>query len=190
MIKLYVCIYFFIFSLFCSSLGAAAGACGRGCGCCQWLCDVETAVWMQLSCGKLRLLDPDRDSWIGNRFFNIIQHFCANMFFFTQCWPPCRLTKHGHHWPPIVSPWMVQQVSNCSIYMIHHVSTWSMLRTLEHELKMMRLADGELMSGQRGSRLSKWISATEEERQKVGLEEPNKIKYLDLDEIWLYICLF
>lgn len=49
-------------------------------------------------------------------------------------------------------------------------------QTLEHELKMMRLADGELMSGQRGSRLSKWISATEEERQKVGLEEPNKIK--------------
>jgi hypothetical protein len=65
-----------------------------------------------------------------------------------------------------------------------------MLRTLEHELKMMRLADGELMSGQRGSRLSKWISATEEERQKLGLEEPNKIKYLDLDEIRLYICLF
>lgn len=44
----------------------------------------------------------------------ILQHFCANIFFFTQCWPPCRLTKHGHHWPPIVSPWMVQHVSNCS----------------------------------------------------------------------------
>lgn len=120
----------------------------------------------------------------------ILQHFCANIFFFTQCWPPCRLTKHGHHWPPIVSPWMDQHVSNCSTYMIHHDSTWSMLRTLEHELKMMRLADGELMSGQRGSRLSKWISATEEERQKLGLEEHNKIKYLDLDEIRLYICLF
>lgn len=68
-----------IFSLFCSSLGAAAGACGRSCGCCQWLCDVETAVWMQLSYGKLRLLDPDRESWIGNRFFNIfVQTFFSS----------------------------------------------------------------------------------------------------------------
>ena len=55
---------------------------------------------------------------------------------------------------------------------------------------MMRLADGDLMSGQRGSRLSKWISATEEERQKVGLEEPNKIKYLALGERYVFLILF
>lgn len=49
-------------------------------------------------------------------------------------------------------------------------------RTLEHELKLLREADGETMTGQRASRMSKWMQVSKEMCRAVGLSEPDRIE--------------
>ena len=75
------------------------------------------------------------------------------------------------------------------------MSTWSLLgrvwsnheslasvlfhpRTLEHELKEIREQEDEMLAGQRGSRLAKWIATSDDVRQQAGLTAPEAMKCL------------
>ena len=49
-------------------------------------------------------------------------------------------------------------------------------RTLEHDLKLMREEEDELLAGQRGSRIAKWIQSTEKRRSDAGLSAPEKLQ--------------
>ena len=55
---------------------------------------------------------------------------------------------------------------------------FSQSRTLEHELKEIREQEDEMLAGQRGSRLAKWIAASDSVRQQAGLTAPEAMKCL------------
>ena len=45
-------------------------------------------------------------------------------------------------------------------------------------LRELRELEGELKSGQRGSRFSKWIQASADKRKQAGVSDPEKIQNL------------
>lgn len=55
---------------------------------------------------------------------------------------------------------------------------WLHLRTMEMELKQLREENDEMMAGQRASRISKWISSTEQVRKEAGLTAPESLQTL------------
>ena len=59
------------------------------------------------------------------------------------------------------------------------------LRSLEHDLKQLRVEEDEMLAGQRASRLSKWIQSSAKLRKTTGLECPDKIKKLGFS--WRYL---
>ena len=49
---------------------------------------------------------------------------------------------------------------------------------MEMELKQLREENDEMMAGQRASRISKWISSTEQVRKEAGLTAPESLQTL------------
>lgn len=54
-------------------------------------------------------------------------------------------------------------------------------RSLEHQLQEIRADEDEMLAGQRGSRVSKWIQHSKDVREKVGLSAPEKLQTLAFD---------
>ena len=52
------------------------------------------------------------------------------------------------------------------------------VRTLEHENKLLREAENETMSGQRASRMSRWIQTSQDLRAHAGFKDPETIQTL------------
>lgn len=50
-----------------------------------------------------------------------------------------------------------------------------MPRSIESQMKLIREEEGEMLAGQRGSRLSKWIQSTQKIRDKAGLPAPESL---------------
>lgn len=64
----------------------------------------------------------------------------------------------------------------CSAYGTPFRETF--VRTFEHNLKVMRAADDEILQGQKGSRLAKWILSADTKRAQAGAEKPETIEIL------------
>ena len=58
--------------------------------------------------------------------------------------------------------------------------SWTCCRNLEHQLKEIRMNQDEMMAGQRGSRISKWIQHSSTMRDRAGWQAPEKIQSLVL----------
>lgn len=77
---------------------------------------------------------------------------------------------------------------HCSIYIYNVFScfcncmflSWTCCRNLEHQLKEIRMNQDEMMAGQRGSRISKWIQHSSTMRDRAGWQAPEKIQSLVL----------
>ena len=51
-------------------------------------------------------------------------------------------------------------------------------RTLEKELKELRILEGEGMEGQRASRAAKWMASSKNVREEAGLDNPETLQTL------------
>lgn len=52
------------------------------------------------------------------------------------------------------------------------------VRSLEMDLKEIRMQEDGMLAGQRGSRMSKWIQSSAELRKKAGLDAPDQFQKL------------
>lgn len=52
------------------------------------------------------------------------------------------------------------------------------VRTLEHENKLLREAENETLSGQRASRMARWIQTSQDLRAHAGFKDPETIQTL------------
>ena len=139
-------------------------------GCWQPFYAVESVGKMQHSCVEQRRWEQDPGATIGNRF--LVSHSLLN-------YP---LTCYGFRTLEVA--W---QILKDGLFIFVHVCP----RTLEHDLKQMRLQANEdgMLAGQKNSRLSKWITSTSAAREHAGLQDPAKLKSLILyvtDRIWCY----
>ena len=60
---------------------------------------------------------------------------------------------------------------------------------MEHELKLLREADDETMTGQRASRHAKWMETSQELRNVGGFSDPEQLRTLAGIQAYIYIIL-
>ena len=58
------------------------------------------------------------------------------------------------------------------------------VRTLEHENKLLREAENETMSGQRASRMARWIQTSQDLRAHAGFKDPETIQTLAVISVY------
>lgn len=80
---------------------------------------------------------------------------------------------------------MLIDVQGCSRYFFEILLQH---RSLEHELKQIRILEDEVMEGTKGSRLSKWISSTKQKPEFADVADPDKLQILA--ELYIYIYIF